>query len=154
MGEPFHVFLFLLKTNFIIIPFFPPFHTLHFSSFVALVAMLALALLRTQFPTGVSMLPVILVHQIYSIVDDRTEVDRALNELTRTNKVRRFQFIDLGKRNSDALVGPLCPSTGSRGRGFPLIFMFVLNCLFETTDTEMAFCVLATRCFLRTTSLK
>eukprot|EP00808_Paulinella_micropora_P023232 g61761.t1 len=66
--------------------------------------MLALALLRAQFPHNVSMLPMILLNQIYGIVKDRTEVDRALDEMCRSNQLRRFRVLSTGKRMTDAVV--------------------------------------------------
>ena len=45
-------------------------------------------LLRTSFPPNLPMCPLVIKSHIYSIVSDRTAVDRQLEELNRRNKVR------------------------------------------------------------------
>ena len=53
-------------------------------------AVVAMQLLRTQFPV-VGMPPVALVSQIYSLVKDRTSVDRQLDKAVRRQELRLFR---------------------------------------------------------------
>ncbi len=54
-------------------------------------AMVAMQLLRTQFPVVAGMPPVALVSQIYSLVKDRTSVDRQLDKAVRRQELRLFR---------------------------------------------------------------
>lgn len=54
-------------------------------------ALVALEVLRSQFPVNASRpLPVALMSQIYSLVKDRTEVDRSLDRACKRGEVRMF----------------------------------------------------------------
>ena len=55
-------------------------------------AVVALQLLRTQFPPVPGISPVALVSQIYSLVKDRTSVDRQLDKAMRRQELRLFRF--------------------------------------------------------------
>lgn len=58
-------------------------------------AMVALELLRAQFPQSdvVGVRPVILVSQLYSLVKDRTTVDRQLDKAMRLQEIRLFRWV-------------------------------------------------------------
>ena len=57
-------------------------------------ALVALQLLRTQFPQtpAAGMYPVALVSQIYSLVKNRTAVDRELDKAMRRQELRLFRY--------------------------------------------------------------
>ncbi len=58
-------------------------------------AVVAMQLLRSQFPPVPGMSPVALVSQIYSLVKDRTSVDRQLDKAMRGQELRLFRFATL-----------------------------------------------------------
>mmetsp|Transcript_8958 Transcript_8958/g.22079 ORF Transcript_8958/g.22079 Transcript_8958/m.22079 type:complete len:325 (+) Transcript_8958:240-1214(+) len=58
----------------------------------------AVMMLRNKFPPSVPMCPLALKTHIYSVVNDRTAVDRQLEELNRNNKV---QIIKLASNRND-----------------------------------------------------
>ena len=58
----------------------------------------AVMMLRNKFPPSVPMCPLALKTHIYSVVNDRTAVDRQLEELNRNNKV---QIIKLATNRND-----------------------------------------------------
>jgi hypothetical protein len=55
-------------------------------------AVVAMQLLRTQFPVVAGIPPVALVSQIYSLVKDRTSVDRQLDKAVRRQELRLFRL--------------------------------------------------------------
>ncbi|KAK9830141.1 hypothetical protein WJX72_009964 [[Myrmecia] bisecta] len=54
--------------------------------------MVALQLLRAQFPAKATVEPVMLRSQLYTLVKDRTSVDRQLDELRQSGAVRMFKL--------------------------------------------------------------
>jgi len=80
-------------------------------------AIVALQLLRSQFPKTptAGAHPVVLVSQIYSLVKDRTTVDRQLDKAMRLQEIRLFRSacqqpcsFPLVSVHAMLLPGPLC----------------------------------------------
>eukprot|EP01083_Nonionella_stella_P039079 106256_1 len=64
---------------------------------------MGLQLLRQDFPLHGQMMPVLLLHQLYTIVKDRTEVDREIDSMKRRNEIRLFRLFSTGTEDYAAV---------------------------------------------------